>query len=243
MKLQLPTLIIVFLSIVLILLIHFLGSDNKQVHKDIQKESQEFQMVRADADNAHNAQDFTEAIYLYEQALDLRPENAEICNDLGAVHYKLALKYAGPEWPSWPTIDISHGSAAEGIAELDLAIKNTESGYIILETNSTEIAKTIEEHAKTKGAEVFPYYGNTHTTLNILIGPTKDHLLEARSLYLKSVELKSNYEAPYRNLGSFYMKIGLRDKAINVLQEALKRQPGDQELEEYLQQFQYGYSY
>ena len=127
------------------------------------------------------------------------------------------------------------------MAELDLAIENTESGYIILKTDSSEIAKAIEAHAKTNGGSVFPYYGNTQTTLNILIGSTKEHLMHARWLYLKSIEYKSTYDAPYRNLGSFYMKIGLREKAINFMEEALKRAPGDEELAEYLHQFGSGY--
>ena len=52
--------------------------------------------------------------------------------------------------------------------------------------------------------------------------------MHARWLYLKSIEYKSTYDAPYRNLGSFYMKIGIRDKAINFMKEALKRAPGDE---------------
>ena len=34
-------------------------------------------------------------------ALKMRPENAEIYNDLGTVYYEQGLKYAGPSWPSW----------------------------------------------------------------------------------------------------------------------------------------------
>ena len=128
-------------------------------------------------------------------------------------------------------------SLKEAYAELDLAIEKTESGYIVLLTDSTKIANAIQLYAEEKGGKVFPHYRNTGTTLNILIGSTKDHLLHARWLYLKSIEYKSTYDAPYRNLGSFYMKIGIRDKAINFLLEAKKRAPGDEELAEYLHQF------
>lgn len=240
MKLYMLILIIVCASIVLIGTIHYLGSKNTQSPDEVNVESEEFKSMRIDAENAYNAQNYTQAIELYEQALELRPENAEIYNDLGSAHYDLGLKYAGPDWPSWKK-DLSGVSTEDALAELDLAIENTESGYIILKTDSSEIAKTIEAHAKTNGGSVFPYYGSTQTTLNILIGSTKDHLMHARWLYLKSIEYKSTYDAPYRNLGSFYMKIGLREKAINFMEEALKRAPGDEELAEYLHQFGSGY--
>ncbi len=238
MKLQLPILIIVCLSVVLILTIHFLGGKNTQSAVEPIKESEEFNVVRDDAENAYNAQNFNQAIELYEQALELRPENAEIYNDLGSAHYDLGLKYSGPKWPSWEIQDKSIEGAS---AELDRAIQIIESGYIVLETSSSEIAKAVEEHAKAKGAAVFPYFGNTQTTLNILIGSTKDHLLQAHWLYLKSIEFKSIYAAPYRNLGSLYMKIGIRDKAINYLQEAYKREPSDEKLADYLIQFRRGF--
>lgn len=236
MKLQLPTIIIVVLSIVLILTIHFLGGNNFQSIGERNEESNDFRSIRIDAKNAYNLKDYDQAIHLYDQALDLRPENAEIYNDLGSVHYDLGLKNAGPDWPSWKPVQIDE-SIEDALAKLELAIEKTESGYLVFNTRSTKIARAVEEKAKAKGAAVFPYFGNTQTTLNILIGPTKDHLLEARSMYIKSMELKSTYDAPYRNLGSFYMKIGIRDKALNFYEEAYKRAPSDEELAEYLHQF------
>ena len=232
MKLQLPTLIIVSLSIVLILTIHFLGRDTQSI-QDINEESEEFQMLRDEGDNAYVANEFTQAIDKYEQALEMRPENAEVYNDLGAAYYELGLKYAGPKWPSWR---ILKETMDEAIADLDLAIETIESGYIEFKTSSTTLARAFEKHAIDKGAAVFPYNGNMQTTLNILIGSTKDYMLHARWLYEKSLELKPTYAPAYRNLGSFYMKIGIMDKAINYLQEAFKREPSDEELAEYLRQ-------
>ena len=236
MKLQLPTIIIVCLSVVLILTIHFWGGRDFQTIEEGNEESTEFRSIRIDANNAYIAKDYYNAIELYDQAYEMRPDNAEICNDLGSAHYDLAIKNAGPLWPSWKDITIS-GSVKDAIAELDLAIEKVESGYFRIKTNSTSIAKSLEKVAVTKGAAVFPYHGSTQTTLNILIGPTKEHLLQAKSLYLRSIELKSVYPAPYRNLGSLYMKIGITDKAINFYREAYKREPSDEELAEYLHQF------
>ena len=94
-------LIIVCVSIALIGTIHYLGGRNLQSSEKINVESEEFRSIKIDAENAYIAQNYTHAIELYEKALDLRPENAEIYNDLGSSHYDLGLKYAGPDWPSW----------------------------------------------------------------------------------------------------------------------------------------------
>lgn len=235
MKLQLPTIIIVCLSIVLIIIIYIFVGKNPEYTLDTTKESEDFSLIRVDAANAYNSQDYLQAIELYEQAFDLRPENAEVCNDLAAVHYDLGIKFAGPEWPSWPVIR-SDGSVTDVLAELNRAYKHVESGYIVVETESAEIAKAVENNAKDNEASVYPYRGNKKYTLNILIGSTKDHLEQAKTLYLQAIELKSTYAAPYRNLGSFFVKIGLTSKAINYLEEAYKRERSDSELGEYLQQ-------
>ena len=240
MKLQLPTIIIVCLSIVLIIIIYTFVGKNTEYTLDTTEESANFSLIRVDAVNAYNAQDYTQAIELYEQAFDLRPENAEVCNDLAAVHYDLGLKFAGPEWPSWPVIN-SDGSVSDALGELNRAYKHVESGYIVVETESSEIAKAVENNAKDKGASVYLYRGKKKYILNILIGSTRDHLEQAKTLYLQAIELKSTYAAPYRNLGSFYVKIGLTEMAINYLEEAYRRDPTDTELGDYLHQQKLNY--
>lgn len=240
MKMQLPIIIIICLSLVIILSIHFVGGKNAQTISESNEESHNFRSIRFDAENAYASKEYGKAIAYYEEALELRPNNAEICNDLGAVHYDLGLKNAGPEWPSWNDIDLN-GSTDEALAELDIALQNVESGYFRINTNSSEIAKVIQEEAKNRGADVYPFYGSTGTTLNIMVGPTKEHFLYAKEYYLRAIELKSTYAKPYRNLGSFYIKIGIVDKGVNYLRDAYKRQPNDAELGEYLHQFKGGY--
>ncbi len=240
MKMQIPIIIIVCLSLLVILSIHFVGGKNTQTISEGNEESHNFRSIRFDAENAYASQQYGKAIEYYEEAMELRPDNAEICNDLGAVHYDLGLKNAGPEWPSWNDIDLN-GTATEAITELDVAFQNVESGYFRVNTSSLEIAKVIQEEVKKREATVFPFHGSTVTTLNILVGPTRDHFLYAQEYYLRAIELKSTYAAPYRNLGSLFMKIGIRDKGINYLREAYKRQPNDPELSEYLHQFKSGY--
>lgn len=240
MKLQLPIIIIVCLSIVFILTIHFVGGKDTQTISESNEESHDFRSIKIDAENAFAAHQYGQAIKYYEEALELRPGNAEICNDLGAVHYRLGLKNAGPEWPSWNDIE-ANGTVKDALSELNHAMQNVESGYFRINTSSAEITKAITEAVKAKSATAFPYHGNTETTLNIVVGPTSDHILYAKEYYLRAIDLKSTYAPAYRNLGSLYIKIGIKDKGVNFLREAHKREPNDEELTEYLHQLKGGY--
>lgn len=240
MKLQFPIIIIVCLSIVLILTIHFVGGKGTQTISESNEESHDFRSIKVDAENAFASNNYGQAIKHYEEALELRPDNAEVCNDLGAVHYRLGLKNAGPEWPSWNDID-TDTSVADALSDFNDALQNVESGYFRLRTSSSEITKAITEEAKANGVTVFPFHGNTQTTLNILVGPTQDHILYAKEYYLRAIDLKSTYAPAYRNLGSLYIKLGITDKGVNFLREAHKREPNDEELTEYLHQFKGGY--
>lgn len=240
MKLQLPIIIIVCLSIVFILTIYFIGGKDTQTISERNEESHNFRSIKIDAENAFASNEYVQAIMYYEEALELRPDNAEICNGLGAVHYRLGLENAGPEWPSWNDIE-ANDSVKEALLDLKIAIQNVESGYFRINTSSTEITNAIIEEVKAKGATVFPFHGSNETTLNILVGQTSEHFLYAQEYYLRAIDLKSTYAPAYRNLGSFYMKIGIRDKGVNFLQEAHKREPNDEELTEYLHQIKGGY--
>ena len=62
-------------------------------------------------------------------------------------------------------------------------------------------------------------------------------MLRARDHYIRALDLKPTHSVAYRNLGSFYMKVGRTDKALDYYQEAYKLDPRDAELEEYLNQF------
>ena len=101
MKLQLPTLIAVCLAILLIGSIYFFVGDKSELGIAVNLESEEFKQIRTHATDAFNAGQYQQAIELYSQAMKMRPENAEVFNDLGAVYYKQGITYAGPKWPSW----------------------------------------------------------------------------------------------------------------------------------------------
>lgn len=236
MKLQLPTLIAVCLAILLIGGMYFFGKDKSELGIAVNLESEEFKQIRTHATDAFNAGKHQQAIELYSTALKMRPENAEIYNDLGTVYYEQGLKYAGPSWPSWER-ELREESVDQAVTELKLAIDKTGSGAITLKTRDDAVADAIEEEAKEFGGEVYRQRWENETTLNILIGQTKVFLLRARDHYIRALDLKPTHSVAYRNLGSFYMKVGRTDKALDYYQEAYKLDPRDAELEEYLNQF------
>ena len=236
MKLQLPTLIAVCLAILLVGSIYFFVGDKSELGIAVNLESEEFKQLRTHATDAFNAGQLQQAIELYSEALKMRPENAEIYNDLGAVYYKQGLEYAGPLWPSWET-ELRDESTDRAVSELETAIDKIASGSIMFKTRHEAVADAIEAEARKLGGEVYRQRWENEITLNVLIGQTKTYLLRARDHYMRAVDLKPTHSVAYRNLGSFYMKVGRTDIALDHYQEAYKLDPRDAELEEYLNQF------
>ena len=236
MKLQLPTLIAVCIAILLIGGIYFFVGDRSELGIAVNLESEEFKQLRTHATDAFNAGQYQQAIELYSQAMKMRPENAEIFNDLGSVYYKQGLRYAGPSWPSWEK-ELIDATPEEAVAELEVAVEKITSGAIVFKTRDETVATVIEDEAKRRGGEVYRQRWENEITLNILIGETKTYLLRARDHFLYALDLKPTHSVAYRNLGSFFMKVGKTDKALDHYQEAYKLDPRDEELEEYLNQF------
>ena len=137
-------------------------------------------MTRTHAQDAFNAKKYEQAIALYEASVKMRPENAEVHNDLGATYYAFGLEYAGPSWPSWKS-DLAGKTISEAIEELKTAVDQTVSGYIELKSDSRELTEAIEKQAKQLGATVHIEVWEERATISILIGKTKKFLRKARS--------------------------------------------------------------
>ena len=152
MKLQLPTLIAVCVAILLIGGIYFFGRDKAELGIAVNLESEEFKQLRTHATDAFNAGKYKQAIELYSTALKMRPENAEIYNDLGTVYYEQGLRYAGPSWPSWEK-ELREETPDQALEELKAAVDKTTSGVIALKTRDDAVADAIEEHARQLGGE------------------------------------------------------------------------------------------
>ena len=215
---------------------YFFGKDKSELGIAVNLESEEFKQIRTHATDAFSAGKYQQAIELYSTALKMRPENAEIYNDLGTVYYEQGLKYAGPSWPSWEQ-ELREESVDQAVTELKLAIDKTGSGAFTFKTRDDEVADAVEEEAKELGGEVCRQRWENEITLSVLIGQTKIFLLRARDHYIRALDLKPTHSVAYRNLGSFYMKVGRTDKALDYYQEAYKLDPRDAELEEYLNRF------
>ena len=236
MKLQLPTLIAVCVAILLIGGIYFFGRDKPELGIAVNLESEEFKQIRTHATDAFNAGKYQQAIELYSMALKMRPENAEIYNDLGTVYYEQGLRYAGPSWPSWEK-ELREETPDQAVEELNAAVTKTTSGVVVLKTRDDAVADAIEKHGQQLDGEVYRQRWENEITVSILIGDTKTYLLRARDHYYRALDLKPTHSVAYRNLGSFYMKVGKTDTALDHYQEAYKLDPRDTELEEYLNQF------
>ena len=236
MKLQLPTLIAVCVAILLIGGIYFFGRDKTELGIAVNLESEEFKQIRTHATDAFNAGKYQQAIELYSMALKMRPENAEIYNDLGTVYYEQGLRYAGPNWPSWEK-ELREETPNQAVEELNAAVTKTTSGVIVLKTRDATVADAIEKQAQQLDGEIYRQRWENEITLSILIGDTKTYMLRARDHYYRALDLKPTHSVAYRNLGSFFMKVGKTDTALDHFQEAYKLDPRDTELEEYLNQF------
>ena len=236
MKLQLPTLIAVCIFMLLIGGIYFFGRDSSEFGIAVNLESEEFKQLRTHATDAFNAGQFEQSIELYNAALKMRPENADVYNDLGSVYYEQGLKYAGPSWPSWEK-DLGEDSVDPAIVELKTAIDKTKSGAIVLMTRDDAVADAVETAAKELGGRVYRQRWENEITLTILIGETKTYLQRAHDHYIRALDLKPTHSVAYRNLGSFYMKVGDTNEALNQYERSIELDPRDTELQEYLYQF------
>lgn len=237
MRLQLPTIIFLCLSfIVVVPLVYYMKTNDQATSREaINLEGQEFKSLREQAAIAHNAKRHTAAIQIYEEALKMRPDNAEVHNDLGATYYGFGLDYAGPNWPSWET-DLASKTPAEALQELQTAIVEVGSGYIVMSSDKPEVTAVIDKKAQEIGAYIYAEQFGENVTMNVVIGKTKELFMNARDHYLRAIDIKPTYPRPYFNLGALYMKIGQHDTAVDYLEKSYQLDPRDKELEQYLNQ-------
>ncbi len=250
MKVQLSTIIAV--SICLLFLIpmviymrtHTVGGTGS----DKMLESEEFRNLREEGKNLAQMgmkyyedgnldkalEFYNKAIQIYTQALKIRPENAEMHNDLGAVYYNLGEAVSEPIW----TDDLTRSSLTEAMDKLQNALREVESGIIVLTFNDKQIAEKVKNFAISRGhyAHINPVENGKEFDLYVIKGKTKEAFLKAESEFLRSKLIKERYAPAYRNLGALYMKMGRWDEAVQNLELALRIEPYDKELRTYLQQ-------
>ena len=235
MRLQLPTIIFLCLSLIVVVpLIFYMKTGDPMASREaINLEGQEFKSLREQAAVAHNAKRHTAAIQMLEEALKMRPDNAEVHNDIGATSYKYGLEYAGPNWPSWEA-DLTNQTPAGAVHELETAITEVDSGYIVMRSDKPDVTEAINNKAQEIDAYIYAQQFGEDVTVNIVIGKTRELFMKARDHYLRAIDIKPTYPRPYFNLGALYMKIGQHDTAIDYLEKSYQLDPRDKELEAYL---------
>jgi tetratricopeptide (TPR) repeat protein len=237
MRVQLPTIIFLCISLIIIIpLIYYMKTSNQAPSREaINLESEEFKSLREQGSVAHNAHKYEQAIKIFEEALRMRPENAEVHNDLAATCYEFGLEQAGPSWPSWEA-NLAGRTPTEALQEFQRAIDTVVSGYIVFKSDKPEVTQAIEKKAREIDAYLYTERFGDNATMNIVIGKTKALFMKAIEGYLRAIDIKPAYSPAYRNLGSLYMKIGRYDTAIDYLEKALELDPRDEDLQEYLNQ-------
>ena len=235
MRVQLPTIIFVSLSLIIAIPLLYYMKTNGDVasRQAINLESEEFKSLREQGAVARNAEKYEQAIAIYEEALKMRPENAEVVNDLAATYYEFGLEQAGPSWPSWET-DLTGHTPPEALQEFQRAIDTVVSGYIVFKSDKPDVTEAIEKKAQEIDAYLYAERFGDNATLNIVIGNTRTLFKKATEGYLRAIDIKPTYSPAYRNLGSLYMNVGRHDTAVDYLEKAYELDPRDEELGQYL---------
>lgn len=235
-KQSVPLIIGVILSITVLLFIALLMQSDDNDAEVVNMDSQEFKDLREQARIDHSGKRYEQAILKLTAALKMRPQNSEVRNDLGATYYALGLECAGSIWPSWER-DLTANTIAEGNLELETALREVESGYLVF-ICTNEMAKQVEQYAKQKNLYVSnKNWSSKSRKVNILAGKTKEFFLKARDSYVAAIDIKPTYDAPYQNLGALYIKIGQLDVGKDNLEKAYELNPRNDELRMYLHQF------
>lgn len=249
MKIQLSTIIAISLCLIIIIpVIIYTRKDETVLTSDERiMESEEFNSLRyqgknyfelamKDYENGDQNSALTkyrQAIQVLTNALQMRPDNSEILNDLGAVYYNLGNAVSEPIWAE----DMRRSSATEVMDMLRQAIQEVQSGIIVLSVAQRQLAEQISRHARSQNCytHIFEIDGSEFDVY-VIKGETKDAFIKAEGYLRNAIEANPRYTAAYRNLGALYIKMGRKSEARDMLKIALKLEPYDKELEAYLQQ-------
>lgn len=167
----------------------------------------------------------------YNQALKLRPNDAHLHNDLASTyHYMGKSAFSSPQ-----TEDVRGLSNDQVLRRISETLKLIDSGVLIITVDDPNQAQKIVDYATSQqclaniGSEKSKYIAT------IVKGKTKEAFLKAESEYQKAIQIKSRYAPAHRNLGTLYYEMGKKKEALELWRRALKIEPSDDNLKEYLQ--------
>ncbi|MFQ6040757.1 MAG: tetratricopeptide repeat protein [Candidatus Poribacteria bacterium] len=228
------------LMVVLVICIAFAGGyfafKSSQPTMDAIGESEEVRDLKDRARAYADANEYERSIEYYTEALKMRPDDAYLHNDLGAVYHNMGIDAAGETWPSWEE-DLTDTNPVTALQQLKQALSEVQSGVIVMTVNSMEVMNTLANHARASGCYVHIEHHQRTSDLNIIKGKTMEAFRKAESELLRAKDLKPRYSAAYQNLGSLYYRMGRQKDAVIMWKSALDLEPTNKKLRQYLQQY------
>lgn len=203
---------------------------------DLDSPTMQFNQAKTVADmrfqQAQNSGDWDTAIEAYTAALSIRPENAEAQNDLGASYYQKALGIMGD-----PVEEDLRGYSPDPKDAIDyINGKLTDGGKFTWDIQD-DVLLLLEDYWETRGNIIHARtpVGMEHQ-VTIISGPAVPSLRLAEAHLRRAMDIKPDYAPAYRNLGAMYVTQGRLKAGTDVLDQALRLEPGDSELSQYINQ-------
>ena len=204
-------------------------------------ESKQIRDLKDQARAYAEANEHEQAIEYYTEALKMRPEDAYLHNDLGAVYHNMGVDAAGETWPGWEE-DLTDMTPVEALHQFRQALSEVQSGVIVVTVNSMKVMETLVNHARVSDCYVHIENHQRTSDITIVKGKTRQAFRKAESELLRAKDLKPRYSKAYENLGSLYYRMGRQKDALILWNSALDLDPTNKVLRQYLQQYDLTFS-
>ena len=233
MRAQIPTIIGVCICLLVIITLYFYYQYKKDEMPDeaYTTESEEFIDSYDNAKRYAEVNDYTRAIGYFTEALKIRPDNAEVHNDLGATYLNMGIDVSEPLWPE----ELSDMTGFEAAQQLAQALAQIESGLIVFTKVRQKIADDLAAQASNENCYAHVERHQLTATVTIIKGKTKEAFRKAEAEFIRAKDLKPRYAPAYQNLGNLWYRMGRHKDALILWQGALELEPNNKELRKYLQ--------
>ena len=228
--------IVVVLVIFMAIVVVYFAFKSNQPSVDAIGESEEIRNLKDKARAYAEANEYEQSIEYYTEALKMRPENAYLHNDIGAVYHNLGIDAAGETWPGWEE-DLTNMTPVTALHQLKQALSEVQSGVIVMTVNDKKVMDTLANYARASNCYVHLEHHRRTSDMTIIKGKTREAFRKAESELLRAKDLKPRYSAAYENLGSLYHRMGRRKDALIMWTSALDLEPTNKKLRQYLQQY------
>ena len=215
-------------------------------------EAQQFHSKIATANltavQAEDTGNYEQAFRAYMEAIQIRPTNSEAHNNYGAILMKAAEAHMDRIEPedltAWAALyDHNPLITMSEISKIVRSMPTERSGNFTF-TVRKDVRKLIYDQVDawnkdSRQAFVSSYPvgiddGMPIYTVYLIYGKAVKYLLDAENRFRRAIELTPEYAVAYRNLGAVFMLLHRRSDSKMVLQQALRFNPKDRELQRYL---------